>query len=367
MSPLEKRRHRKAAAQGARVALSSMSVALAAVLLGHLVACTRSEPPLAGGIVRQVDHILIESGRAKELFSLLTETFGLPVAWPMSGYGSFASGGVAFGNVNLEVLDAPGSGVSARFAGFALEPAPLRAALSELESRGIPHGKAIPYGKRWTTVSLPAVSSEAVNVFFCEYRHDVPDRRRHLLSQLRAKGGASLSIHSVREIVYGTTDVQGMQARWQTLLNPLKPLSTGVWSIGDGPVLRVIHAEKEGVLGLVVNVESLEQARSFLVERNLLGSDRATELTILEARAQGMKYSSARGAAACRWRCDPNHETWAYRRRALQGPRTSTVGSRRPDQASTTDTEGIECDHPVCGTVVEVRGPVRGKHTTKIE
>ena len=55
-------------------------------------------------VVRQIDHILISSSRAKELFSLLTETFEFPVAWPMSDYGGFSSGGAAVGNVNLEIV-----------------------------------------------------------------------------------------------------------------------------------------------------------------------------------------------------------------------------------------------------------------------
>lgn len=38
------------------------------------------------------------------LFSLLTETLGLPVAWPLKPYPSFQSGVVALGNLYLEII-----------------------------------------------------------------------------------------------------------------------------------------------------------------------------------------------------------------------------------------------------------------------
>ena len=68
--------------------------------------CAAQAPIQTPNIVKQVDHILIASSEAKELFTLLSDTFQFPVVWPMSDYGGFASGGVAVGNVNLEVLRA---------------------------------------------------------------------------------------------------------------------------------------------------------------------------------------------------------------------------------------------------------------------
>jgi hypothetical protein len=104
----------------------------------------------------------------------------------MSDYGSFASGGVAVGNVNLEVAKASGSGSAAaksRFGGFALEPEPLRTSVPELDARGIPHGASAPFTSKapdgsttthWTTVELPSVSNDAVGVFLCQYEQMCP-------------------------------------------------------------------------------------------------------------------------------------------------------------------------------------------------
>lgn len=243
-------------------------------------------------VVRQIDHILIESIEANELFSMLTDTLQLPVAWAMADYGGFASGGVAVGNVNLEVLKAfepsPGEATS-RFTGFALEPGPLKSSLSELKARGIRHGRAAPFRSLgpngstttlWTTVGLPSVSRDNVAVFLCAYEHDVAESRRQSLEQLRSRKGGPLSVRSVREIVYGTMDAPRMQRQWQALLNPAKASSPGVWPVGDGPAIRVIQAPESGIRGIVINVESLPQARQFLDQRGLLRTERSGEITL---------------------------------------------------------------------------------------
>ena len=165
---------------------------LAAFCLGALpTACAPPAPRLGTSIVRQIDHILIASSDAKALFALLSETFQFPVAWPMSDYGNFASGGVAVGNVNLEIIQdsGPAAGTDkSRWTGFALEPEPLPASLPELDARGIRHGAPAPFKSglfttRWTTVGLPGVSSDAAQVFLCEFADDLPPRRRRLLNQ----------------------------------------------------------------------------------------------------------------------------------------------------------------------------------------
>jgi hypothetical protein len=63
-------------------------------------------------IVKQVDHVLIEAIEPHSLFSLMSETFRLPVAWPLVSHGFFKSGGVCDGVLELEVIHfwrSPGS------------------------------------------------------------------------------------------------------------------------------------------------------------------------------------------------------------------------------------------------------------------
>jgi hypothetical protein len=270
-----------------------------------VVGCTLSamsaaqEPKQMPNVVRQIDHILIASSDAQELFALLSETFQFPIVWPMSSYGTFASGGVAVGNVNLEVLKAAAAS-GARFRGFAFEPEPLRTSLPVFEARRIRHGKPAPFTSKqadgsvatlWTTVGLPDVSSDTSQIFLCEYEFDVPARRLRFLEQLQSRNGGPLSVHSVREIVYGVADMKRMQEHWQKLLAPVQASSHGVWPVGAGPAIRLIQADKDEIQGLVLSVKSLQQARRFLREQGLLGTDGPTSLTMAGPRIQGLSIT----------------------------------------------------------------------------
>lgn len=233
-----------------------------------------------------MDHILIASSQAREFFSLLTETFELPVAWPMSDYGGFVSGGVALGNANVEVIRDAGTAAGSpksRWSGVALEPGHLRDALAGLKARGIGHGVPAPFRSGlfttlWTTVSLPEVSGPDSQVFLCEYEDDISERRSRLAEQLRARQGGPLSILSIKEVVVGAQDPDAAWKNWGRLLGPAS--SEGVWSLEAGPAIRVIEADEDGVRGLVVEVKSLEQARQFLKAHGVLAEDRASALTL---------------------------------------------------------------------------------------
>lgn len=277
------------------------SVAIGIATLGLCVlftitACQSRE----NKIIRQVDHILIASNDAEELFSLLSDTFQLPVVWPMANYGRVHSGGVSAGNVNLEIVKMPVTGEDAarsRFIGLALEPEPLESSLAELDSRGIRHGAAVPLttliadgsiATLWTTVMLPDVSNSAMIVFLCEYTHDVAAQRRDALEQLQALDGGPLTLESVREIVVGTMDLQGSQESWQKLFNPLSPTHKGVWQPDGGPALRLIEAEKDGIQELIIQVRSLSQARLFLLEQGLPGIDSEGGIAVGGLYVQGL-------------------------------------------------------------------------------
>ncbi len=231
-------------------------------------------------IVKQIDHILIVSPSAKELFELLSETFQLPVAWPMTDYGGFTCGGVSLGNVNLEIISEQASGESreARWTGFALEPLPLGTSLRELDARGIGHGLPAPFREfqsdgslktRWTTVGLPDVSCDSTQVFLCEYDDGITTRRDRLAEELRSRNGGPLSLHAAKQIVYGTRDVKDARRQWQMLLKPIESSSEGAWPVGDGPALQVVGADANGIRSLILSVMDLDQAKRFLKSKNM--------------------------------------------------------------------------------------------------
>jgi hypothetical protein len=271
--------------------------------------CVAQEAAEALCVIRQIDHVRIASNEAKELFELLSVALRLPVVWPMSDYGGFASGGVAVGNVNLEVVDVDaeaGDAAKSRWTGFALEPAPLETSLRELDARGIPHGAAAPFRKwelgkfpttLWTTVSLPTVSSDACEIFFCEYAEDVAARRQRLLKELESRDGGPLGIRSVREIVLGARDVARARAAWQQLLDPTEAIEAGAWPVGGGPAIRVVQADKDGIQGLVIEVKSLAAARLFLKSIELVGSDGPGGITLGGSQLEGLNVTLVEPAA----------------------------------------------------------------------
>lgn len=135
-----------------------------------------------------------------------------------------------------------------------------------MDAQGIRHGAPTPFRSmqpdgsfttRWTTVALPDVSNDDVEIFLCQFGDDLPARRLRTLEQLRSGDGGPLSVQSIKEIVYGASDVKRMQLHWRKLLNPRQELSPGVWQVGAGPALRLIQADKDGIQGLAVEFYKL--------------------------------------------------------------------------------------------------------------
>jgi hypothetical protein len=279
--------------------------ALSSSLLHAQVASPRSDvtkPTEAkSGIVRQVDHIRITSSGATALFALLTETLQLPIAWPMADHGGFISGGVAVGNLNLEIVqdNQAADGKAPCWTGFAFEPEPLSLAIRELDARGVKHGDPAPlrqwrngwFRTRWTTVSLPEVSSDAAEIFLCEYADDPADKRRELSNQLQSNHGGPLSVREVREIVVGARDLNKSQPNWQKLLTPAQKRSDAHWIVGAGPEIRLVQSESDGIAGLTIEVESLERAREFANKQALLGPERPGSLELAGAQLKGLNIT----------------------------------------------------------------------------
>ncbi len=258
-------------------------------------------------VIRQVDHILIESGDPKVLFEFFTRTLGLPVAWPLMDYSGFTSGGAAAGNVNIEILRyaAPAGSAAekqpaARFIGIALEPVLLRDSLQELRARGIvcnppePYVSTLPdgsHGTSWTTVALPQLSKPDLSVFLCEYSPaflNVAIRRNQLGGQLVLSEGGPLGIQSVKEIILAAGDLKKERARWQELLAPIASSSIGVWQVGNGPAIHLIGGGKDQILRIIFKVKSLEHARAVLKEKRLMGPVLAQEISLDPSAIQGL-------------------------------------------------------------------------------
>jgi hypothetical protein len=243
--------------------------------------------------VRRIDHIMIRVAEPRELYEFFSDVLKLPVAWPLtSPRAGVSTGGVSFGNVNVEAIRFPGqTDPGPRLMGIALEPSPLNESLAELDRRGITHGEPRPLvvvaadGSRntqWTNVTLLQFSDSdspadaTMHVFLSEYSPayvNVDQRRARLQTQLTDSGGGPLGVVAVKEVVIGASDMEASGRLWRTLLESAP--SRGVWQVGDGPGVRLVPAGEDTLQALVIEVASLSRARAFLREKGLLGPETA--------------------------------------------------------------------------------------------
>ena len=228
-------------------------------------------------IVRGVDHVYVPLSDAEAAYSVLTATLGLPIAWPYTAYGDFASGGVNLGSLNLEVLSDSTLDSPARVQGIALHPVATDRLVAELDHRGIAHspteifppGASKDTGAMWTNVTLERLSKPTTTVFTCEYHipelYDYDSRQ----ASLDEAGGGTLGVIGVQEIVISSPQPTEAIHQWQQLLDPISPRGRGYWELEHGPALRIIAGTVETVHHVVVMVRSLaaiEQSGSVLAQ-----------------------------------------------------------------------------------------------------
>jgi hypothetical protein len=292
------------------VSVASVTFFLVLGRLGFAAQVKTPAPPP----VRLIDHIMIRADDPGKLYAFFTETLRLPVAWPLATRGGVTSGGVGFGNTNVEAIQFPGQTPShALLVGFGFEPSPLAECLAELDRRGVTYGEPRPFvvteqdGSRktlFTNVTLRQLSdadrpaNATMHIFLSEYSPtyvDVERRRARLRRELQESGGGPLGVIAVKEIVIGAIDLRAATRLWERLLAPRRPSAPGLWQVGDGPAIRVVRAGESQLQGLVVSVFSLRQAKAFLRERGLLGSVTGKVVTINPSKIQGLSVRLVEG------------------------------------------------------------------------
>jgi hypothetical protein len=281
----------------------SLAIALVIVAAAHVSAQRAVPAP-----IRQIDHVMIRTDAPRELYVFFTDVLQLPVAWPlMSPRPGVITGGVAFGNVNVEAIQVPAQMDKApRLLGFAFEPAPLDQCLAELDRRGITYGQRRPLvvtgpdGSRsvqWTNVTLRQFSDSddpgggTMHIFLSEYSPtyvDVGQRRARLRKELVQSGGGPLGVVAVKEVVIGVADLATARRLWQKLLDPVRPSTPDAWQVGEGPGIRLVPARENAARTLVVSVASLPKAKSFLRGRGLLGSESEEAASIDPSKIGGL-------------------------------------------------------------------------------
>lgn len=247
----------------------------------------------SGYAVKRIDHILMTPEDPRGLFDFMTQELKLPIAWAFREYEGFASGGVFFGNVNLEALVMNQNNISSpsRIAGVAFEPAgPTAGVIEELRRRQITHGDPRTYEfgpeqskiKMWTTTILHDFLPGSV-VFICEYHPGLfnpPAWRNTLQKKLEEVKGGPLGIEYVKELALRVKDKEKAIQKWQNLLSPYLFSPDGCFAIGDGPRIRMVESDKDYIHSIIIKVKSLDNARKFLLSRGLLGQDKKFSIVL---------------------------------------------------------------------------------------
>jgi catechol 2,3-dioxygenase-like lactoylglutathione lyase family enzyme len=211
-------------------------------------------------LIRKIDHVFAIVEDPRRALQFMNETLKLPSAWPFTDYGSFASGGINLGNLNLEFVDARGQFTAlhpARVTGVGFEPATTvnGSYAKDLGRRSVAHGAPEP-GAFWTNISFENLMGPDIAVFATDYHipalKDAPARQK-ALDDTR---GGRLGVVDAAELVLGVVDIDAARRRWQPLLAPAVPDAAMGWTLGRGPALRLVHHERNEVLDLALGVAS---------------------------------------------------------------------------------------------------------------
>jgi len=92
----------------------------------------------------------------------------------------------------------------------------------------------------------------------------------------------------VEEIVAGVEDLNNAVSRRRSLVAPAVEIAPHVFEIADGPAVKFVSAEKNAIQKLVLKVASIENARRFLTEKDMLGSITGNQLIIAPEKIYGL-------------------------------------------------------------------------------
>lgn len=243
--------------------------------------------------LNRIDHFIVVSPNAEQLYHLLRNDFQLPVLWPYQTFRGFASGGVSLGNVTLELV-ARENLSRAHFASMALEPRESAEKMVRvLDSLDIPHGTVSPYvttldngGKDtlWKTVTLNE------HFFICDYNN----RSAHQLRNKRAgdslqqKRGGPLGIIKLKEIVGGGDDLPAISSEIIKLPG-IKGEKENLFTFSTGPSIRLVNSEQPGIQKIILLVKSIAAAKSYLQSKGMLGMATGDSLFIDPKAVDGLE------------------------------------------------------------------------------
>jgi len=261
-------------------------------------------PPL-----KRIDHIVVLVRDLDLAFATYTERLGFPISWQVESKDGWRSSALWFGNASLELLEpSAGSGEAGAFFRRALdtrgeglflvafEPTEIEYSVGALRRRGAhvadPIASAVFDPERrdgmrgYRSAFINRRSTPGLNSFICQY--DTPF--------IPVDGGKGpLKVKKLDHVIIATEDVEEAAALWEKNLGLKRdaalehPLGAGFkvarLPIGDAFLELVQPVEKEGrfyeqfqqrgegMFSISVEVEDLDEAVSFLRDKDVKVSD----------------------------------------------------------------------------------------------
>ncbi|MEW5918865.1 MAG: hypothetical protein AB1762_20855 [Gemmatimonadota bacterium] len=253
----------------------------------------------------KVDHFYATSSDAERHFTFFRDTLGLAVAWAYTDYGGFASGGLSAGNSVIEFVKwtvAKGEILPTEWKAIAFEPlGGTETLVLELARRGFKHSAPDTSRYRdsagndvvgWTNTDLTGLSPSGT-VFICDYadRKAISENRAAAKADLARRNGGPLGVIAVNEIVLEVTDVVKAAVQWRSLAGSTASESDRRFSFGDGPDIRLVGSERDGIKEIVIGVRSIAAARRFLTDRGLLEGEDGGRVAIAPRVLGGLRVT----------------------------------------------------------------------------
>jgi hypothetical protein len=252
-------------------------------------------------VVKTLDRVMIEAEDPTVLYRLFVEGFGLPVAWAFGDYGDSWSGGVCAGNLNLEFcrfketrFGKPdvweGSDGCARIGGLAFEPTmPISEVVGVLSEWQVPFGSGIA-SENWTELEVKGLLDAPGIIFLAEYHFDHDAWQVSHRDAFNDSGGGSLGLIGVQEIEIGARDVDEASPAWDRFLRDIPKVDNAAWRLAETLDLRLVPWGKDEIASLVLRVESVEGAMTFLKDAGIPAMESLDGVALDPAVTQGLHF-----------------------------------------------------------------------------
>lgn len=237
--------------------------------------------------IKQIDHVASGAiGTPSALnaaYHELNVGLGFPAAYPYGNYSNDFKGGLAVGDINIELKYIKKGNLVIHESAVALEPCATEDSnlLSQVHERGLAvtvFGRQAKVPQNYTGFTFNATSGPATALVI-NYHHDQALRRAGLFRQQLLVGGGPLGVMAAAavHVDVGNTTMD----LWRRIAAPRRvECDAKMCSInmGAGPAL-VLHVDATAASGMlrlraiVWTVVSVSQVTQVLKERGLLGED----------------------------------------------------------------------------------------------